>query len=161
MSGEVQLRDVTEADLPVLFEHQRDPEAVRMAAFASRDRDAFAAHWKRLFADPNVLKKVILYDGQLAGNVMSFERGGEQLVGYWIGKEYWGRGVASRALATFLAEVETRRPLHARVAKHNRASLRILQKSGFEIRGEDRIVDLPGGDVEEFVLKLEAADAAD
>jgi len=161
MNGEVRLRDVTEADLATLFEHQRDPESVRMAAFAPRDRDAFAAHWKRLFSDPTVLNKAILYDGHLAGNVTSFERGGERLVGYWIGKEYWSRGIASRALAMFLTDAETRRPLHARVAKHNGASLRVLLKSGFEIIGEDCIVDLPGGEVEEFVLKLDAANGDD
>src|SRR5678816_4176505 len=119
MTGDVQLRDVIEADLPTLFEHQRDPEAVRMAAFASRDQEAFDAHWKRLFTDATVVKKVILYDGVLAGSVMSFERGGARLVGYWIGKEYWGQGIATRALATFLSHDERRRPLQARVAKHN------------------------------------------
>ena len=42
----VTLRDVTEADLPIFYEQQLDPEATQMAAFPSRDRDAFMAHWK-------------------------------------------------------------------------------------------------------------------
>jgi hypothetical protein len=33
----VVLRDVVDSDLPIFFEHQRDPEAGRMAAFPSRD----------------------------------------------------------------------------------------------------------------------------
>ena len=37
--GEVLLRDVEEDDLTIFFEHQRDPVANEMAAFAARDRD--------------------------------------------------------------------------------------------------------------------------
>ena len=116
---------MTEADLPVLFEQQMDPEANRMAAFPARDREAFTAHWKKVLADAAVAKKTILFDGRVAGNIVSFQQLGRPLVGYWIGKEYWGRGIATRALSEFLNHV-TARPLHARVAKHNRASIRVL-----------------------------------
>jgi Acetyltransferase (GNAT) domain len=121
VSGAVRLRDVTEADLPVLFEQQLDPEAVRMANFPSRDRDAFFTHWQRILADETVGKKTILLDGTVAGNVVSWQTPGgagdrevtgleptERLVGYWIGKEFWGRGVATRALREFL-HLETAR----------------------------------------------------
>ena len=40
-TGRVRLRDVTEDDLPIFFDHQRDPVANRMAAFPARERDAF------------------------------------------------------------------------------------------------------------------------
>ncbi len=50
-TGHVQLRDVAEGDLPVFFEHQRDPVANRMAGFPPRDRDAFVAHWAKILAD--------------------------------------------------------------------------------------------------------------
>ena len=43
----VGLRDVREADLPIFYEHQRDPDAVRMADFPSREWDPFLAHWLR------------------------------------------------------------------------------------------------------------------
>jgi hypothetical protein len=51
------LRDVSESGLPILFEHQKDPEASRMAAFLSRDpsgRDAFLGHWRRILSDCTV-----------------------------------------------------------------------------------------------------------
>jgi len=35
----VVLREVVDSDLPIFFEHQRNLEAVRMAAFPSRDHD--------------------------------------------------------------------------------------------------------------------------
>jgi RimJ/RimL family protein N-acetyltransferase len=133
--ADVALRAVTEADLPVLFEHQQDPDATRMAAFVARDRAAFDAHWRKILGDPGVTTKAIVADGVLAGNIGAWGSGGERLVGYWVGKEHWGKGVASRALAAFLA-VERTRPLFAHVAKANVGSLRVLQKSGFVIAGE-------------------------
>ena len=157
VTGEVLLRDVQEEDLPILFEHQRDPEANRMAAFPARDWDAFMEHWKtRVLGDQAVIKKTVLVDGHVAGNIGSWEQDGEREVGYWIGKEYWGQGVATRALLEFLPYVKTR-PLYAHVAKHNVASLRVLEKCGFSIAGEDTAPSSLGGDeVEEFLLKLEA-----
>jgi hypothetical protein len=37
------LREVVDSDLDAFFEHQREPEANRMAAFLARDREAFYA----------------------------------------------------------------------------------------------------------------------
>jgi len=48
-------RDVIETDLPVFFEHQRDPEATAMADFPARDREAFDAHWERVLGDGRAL----------------------------------------------------------------------------------------------------------
>jgi RimJ/RimL family protein N-acetyltransferase len=146
----VTLREVTEADLPVFFEHQRDEEAVRMAAFASRDRDAFTAHWTKILANPELATRTVLADGVVAGNIGAFGRDGDRLIGYWIGREFWGRGVATAGLAAFL-DVERTRPLHAHVAKHNLGSVRVLEKCGFEQVGEVR-----GGDgVDEWIMRLD------
>ena len=102
MTLDVRLRDVAEADLPIFFEHQLDPEATQMAAFPARDRDAFMAHWAKILADESGGKQTILVDGQVAGNVVSWGEPGERHVGYWIGRHYWGRGVATRALTAYL-----------------------------------------------------------
>jgi homocysteine S-methyltransferase len=126
----VELRPVVPADLPILFEHQADPAAVAMAKFPTRDRDAFDAHWARIMGDPSVILRTILADGAVTGAVSSFTEGGQRLIGYWIGREFWGRGIASAALAQFL-DVVTERPLHAHVATTNLGSLRVLEKCGF------------------------------
>jgi RimJ/RimL family protein N-acetyltransferase len=118
-----------------------------MAAFPSRDRDAFMAHWARILGDPTLIAKAVVFDGRVAGNVGSFERSGERLVGYWIGREYWGKGIATRALSEFLGH-DKRRPLHAHVAKHNVSSIRVLEKCGFTVCGEER------DGVEEWVYRL-------
>ena len=99
------LRDVVASDLPVLFEHQRDPDATTMADFPARDRDAFDAHRERLLADPSLYKKTILFEGQIAGNIGSWAQDGRRLVGYWIGKEFWGKGLALEALAELIDDL--------------------------------------------------------
>lgn len=154
MLNEIQLREVSEADLPILFEHQLDAEAVEMAAHPPRDQAAFQAHWVELLAKTSVIKRTILFNERVAGYILSFEYFGVREVGYWIGKAYWGQGVATQALSEFLAQVPLR-PLRASVAKHNRGSLRVLEKCGFRMIGEDKEFSNIGGNVVEgIVLEL-------
>jgi RimJ/RimL family protein N-acetyltransferase len=127
---DVALRNVIESDLPIFFEHQLDPEATRMADFPPRDTNAFMNHWSRILADDSIVKKTILIEGKVAGNIVSFIQDGEREVGYWLGKEFWRRGIATQALIQFLEIVEER-PLIAHVAEHNAASIRVLEKCGF------------------------------
>src|SRR5262245_18777264 len=102
MTDDVLLRDVTGDDLPTFFEQQRDPVACRMAALAAKDpedREAFLAKWARILADDAATTKAILVAGRVAGNVMSFVApwSAQLEVSYWLGREYWGRGIATRA----------------------------------------------------------------
>lgn len=155
MNAGVRLRDVSQDDLPIFFEHQLDPEANRMAAFTPRKEKEFFAHWTKILADDMVVKKTILFDGRVAGSVVSFERDGDREVGYWIGREYWGKGIATRALSEFLDLVDVR-PLYAHVAKDNIASIRVLEKCGFDVsRRVKAIATDRGEEVEEVILKLE------
>jgi RimJ/RimL family protein N-acetyltransferase len=153
-SGAVTLRDVIESDLPIFYEQQLDPDAARMAAFPSRDREAFMAHWAKIMRMDTVTLKTILFGAEVAGNIVAFEQDEKPHIGYWIGKPYWGKGIATEALAQFL-RVVTERPLYAYVVKHNVGSLRVLQKCGFTIIGEDMYEpDESGEIVEEYVLEL-------
>jgi RimJ/RimL family protein N-acetyltransferase len=126
----VLLRNVTDEDLPIFFEHQRDAVALRMAAFSSRERDAFLTHWRTKVLRPENVTRTIVVDGSVVGYIGSWEQNGKRLVAYWIGREHWGKGIATRALSVFLV-VETIRPLHAWVAVHNVGSIRVLEKCGF------------------------------
>jgi RimJ/RimL family protein N-acetyltransferase len=131
------LREVVDIDLDAFFEHQHEPEANRMAAFPARDREAFDAHWRRLLADDSLTKKTIVYEGEVAGNVGCWEQEGRRLVGYWIGREFWGKGLATRALQELTGEV-AQRPLHAWVATSNVGSIRVLEKCGLVRVGRRR-----------------------
>lgn len=87
--------------------------------------------WARIrVGDGNILR-TIEADGAVAGNVLSWEQDGQRLIGYWVGREYWGHGVATRALALFADQLATR-PLYAHVAVHNVGSIRVLEKCGFQ-----------------------------
>ena len=132
----VSLRDVRDSDLPTFFAHQSDPEANQMAAFPARDREAFTAHWEKIRRDPGNILKTILFGDEVAGNIGSWAAGDKRFVGYWIGREAWGQGIATAALEAFVAEVKER-PLHAFVATHNVGSIRVLEKNGFIPSGED------------------------
>lgn len=136
MADRVTLRPVEPADLPVLFEHQRDPAGVAMAGAGGRDREAFDEHWRRILADDGVLIRTIVVDGEVAGHVLSFEREERREIGYWIARRHWGRGVATAAVVAFLGEERTR-PLHAGVLPANVGSLRVLEKCGFVACGEE------------------------
>ncbi len=152
MSNTIELRPVVESDLETLFSQQCDPVANEMAAFAARQREPFMAHWARIMSNERVTARTILCDGQIAGNIGSWLMSGEREVGYWIGRAFWGRGVASAALAAFL-KIDTMRPMHASAAVHNIASQRVLAKSRFERTGIERYDD-PGGpvDIVSFLL---------
>jgi len=142
------LRDVVESDLDAFFEHQREPEANEMAIFPARDRATFDAHWQRILADESVINKTIVHEGEVAGNLGCWEQDGKRLVGYWIGREFWGKGVATRALGEFVDEIPER-PLHAWVATTNVGSIRVLEKCGFVQVGSRTT------DVEELLFQLE------
>src|SRR2546427_170776 len=156
---EIVLRDVAETDLPIFFEHQRDPAANFMAAFTSRDpadRDAFAAHWKRILNDDTVVVKTIVFEGRVIGNVAKFvdREFGKPEVTYWIGKEYWGMGFATKALSRFLRDIQVR-PIYGRAAKDNVASIRVMEKCGFAISGYGKgFASARAKEIEEVILEL-------
>lgn len=156
----IQLRDVVETDLPIFYEQQLDTDATQMAGFPSRNRESFMKHWTKIVADKSVQIKTILFDGEIAGNIVCFEQLGEREVGYWLGKEFWSKGIATRALNEFLKEIEIR-PLYAHVAKHNIGSKRVLEKCGFIIAGEDRFFsEMFGENIDEYVLVLDSEESA-
>jgi RimJ/RimL family protein N-acetyltransferase len=144
--SDVVLREVRDTDLPIFFRDQRDPAGLALANVPSRKRDDFMAHWRKIRADPTNVVRTVELDGAVAGNVVSWRSAEGRLVGYWIGREYWGRGIATAALGALL-EVIPERPLHALVAAGNAGSIRVLEKCGFVRIGEDE---------EGFVFRLDA-----
>lgn len=158
MSNDLLLRDVVEDDLPMFFEQQLDPEANSMAAFTAKDptnREAFTAHWNKILADPTVIIRTIVIDGHVVGSVLSYEQSGKPEVSYWLGKEYWNKGLATQALSEFLVHENKTRPIYARVARDNLASRRVLEKCGFSIIAEAKgFANARGQEIEELLLEL-------
>jgi RimJ/RimL family protein N-acetyltransferase len=156
LSNSVSLREMDENDLPVFFEHQLDPQACYMAAFTREnpaDWESFNKRWAGFLANENMVKRTILYGGEVAGHIIAY-KADRDLLTYWIGKEYWGKGIATQAVAQFI-KIMPVRPLHAYVAVDNIASLRVLQKNGFEIiEKEVGYANARGGELEEYLLEL-------
>jgi RimJ/RimL family protein N-acetyltransferase len=161
---ELTLRELRDEDLPLLFEQWADPVAVHMAAFTAPDHldwDAFERRWSRLRADETVLARVIVVDDDIAGTIGSWGDAGEREVTYWIGRSYWGKGIATNALKAFLA-VDRSRPLHARVASDNVASRRVLKKCGFHVIATERnVAEARSAEIEELVLLLDEVATAE
>jgi RimJ/RimL family protein N-acetyltransferase len=160
MKNELLLREVVSDDFPIFFEQQLDPEANYMAAFTAQDPtnwEAFMAHWHKILADDTNIIKTIIFNQQVAGSVSSYEDEGKPEVTYWLGKEYWGKGIATWALKEFLAHHNQTRPIYARVAKDNLSSQRVLEKCGFTIISEAKgFANARGREIEEFLLELKA-----
>jgi RimJ/RimL family protein N-acetyltransferase len=157
---EVSLRPVQVADLDAFFQHQLDAQARWLAAFVTatpQDRARFDAHWARVLADATGCVRTVLAGGVVAGHVFTYMEDGRRELSYWLDKALWGRGIATRAVAAFIAAQAPAQVLHARVAKDNLASLKLLQRCGFQVCGEDAGFGAGrGGQVEEFLLQRPA-----
>jgi RimJ/RimL family protein N-acetyltransferase len=156
----VALRDMTEADLDVLFDIQDDETARHMAAFTAPDseaRDDYLAKWRKILADDQITNKVVVLDGDVVGSVGAYVVEGDTEVTYWIRRDVWGRGLATAALAELLSVV-TVRPLWARVAADNLGSERVLVRNGFRRVGEEAgFAEARGTEIEEHVYRLDDA----
>ena len=132
---DVRLRETTPDDVPRMYHIQLDAESNSLAGVRPRSEAAFNEWWDKILSgDGEVKPRVIVIDDDVVGAISSFPAHGQVHVGYWIAREHWGKGIASRALELFLLD-ERRRPLHACAACHNPASIRVLEKNGFRVTG--------------------------
>ena len=157
MGNDVQLRRVETADLALFFEHHLEVRPLPASASAS-ERDArkavFLDRWAQMLSDDEVVARTIVWNGEVAGYIARFIQREKPSVATWLGRSYWGKGIATRAAQAFLAQIEER-PLYARVAYDNLASLQILRKIGFEIVGHDSFFsDVHGYEIDEIILAL-------
>lgn len=158
----ISLREVRDSDLPVFYRQMTDTTSLTMAAFTSEDpadRGNFAAHWARVRRDPRVICRTVVGDGEtVVGHASVFGPPGEREITYWIGREYWGHGVATAALRALLDLVPDR-PLHGRAAADNSGSIRVMEKCGFVVTGRERgYANARGEEIAEVVLTLGAVE---
>lgn len=137
MPVEISLRRTTAADVPLLHAFELDRASNELAGTKPRDWSTFLTRWEEILADDDgratgVTPRVIVADGAVVGAVNISPSEGSDSIGYWIAREHWGRGIATRAVALMLREFQ-RRPLFATAAGHNQPSIRVLEKNGFEV----------------------------
>jgi RimJ/RimL family protein N-acetyltransferase len=152
------LRDMTEEDLDALFDIQDDDVAQHMAAFTTPDgdeRDSYLAKWRKILANDEITKKVIVLEGRVVGSVGAFAVGGDMEVTYWIRRDLWGRGLATMALGELLSVV-TVRPIWARAAADNVGSARVLLRNGFvRVDEETSYASARGAVIKECIYRLD------
>lgn len=137
MNIEIKLREVLEEDLAIFYEQQNEPIANLMAAFPPRNEEDFMTHWKtKILGVKDSYKNTILFKDEVVGNLLSWKQDGRCFLGYWIGKEYWGKGIATAAVKEFLNNI-SERPVYAYVMKHNKGSIKVLEKCGFKFVGSE------------------------
>lgn len=84
--------------------------------------------------------RVIEHDGVFVGSVAITPQIGWRShtaeIGYWLGEEFWGRGLASEALRQMtelsFSQYEVQK-LFASVLGPNQASMKVLEKNGYEL----------------------------
>ncbi len=157
--NQVELRKTQISDLDILFDYQADDEAGYMAAFVSntwKDRDAYIAKWEKFLMDDSINSWTILHNGAIAGSIGTWVMDGEIQITYGIGKQFWGRGLATTAIELFLMDMDTR-PLYGRAASDNIRSIKILEKAGFKKTGIDRGFALArNAEIEELIFRLDS-----
>ena len=160
----ITIREVECSDLKTFYEHQLDPEAIRMAAFVAKDpkdKVAFDTHWNKILNSPQNTTRTIVADGRVAGHIACYPDGERIEVTYWLGREFWGRGLATQALNRMLHLVVDR-PIFARAPADNIGSIRVLQKCGFKIIGKNKdFANGRGEDTEEYILRLNLDQASE
>ena len=112
-------------------------------------------------ADPTT-DLAIVVDGEAAGGIGLVL--GEDIgrvsaeVGYWLGADHWGRGIATEAVRAFSAWAFTRfdvQRLYAGVLEWNPASMRVLEKAGYTLEARARRAVIKDGRVmDDFVYSL-------
>ncbi len=151
---EIELRETRDGDPAVFWEQSADPGLLHMAALTREyhdDRGRFDAHWEKMRGDSAVMLRTVLADGVVVGHAAVFGPPEEREVTYVIGRAYWGRGIATRALAE-LIRLEGTRPLHAGAAADNAGSIRVLEKCGFTVTGRVREFARARGEEVDVVL---------
>jgi len=133
------------SDLDALVEHANDAEVA--AQLRDRFPHPYTHETGRAFLEGRGATEpletfAIEVDGEAVGGV-GIHPGDDVMrfsaeLGYWLGRRFWGRGIASAAVkavvAYFFAEGRYCR-LHAHTFEGNSASQRVLEKCGFEREG--------------------------
>jgi len=154
----IKFRKTEVDDLELLFKFQLDKEAINLAAFTPKDptdKSAYLSKYTKLLSDPTVNNQTIIIDNIIVGSIAKFEIDGQAEVTYWIDKNFWGKGIATKALE-YLLTIETTRPIFGRVAFDNYGSQKVLEKCGFLKIGKDKgFANARQTEIEEFIYKLD------
>lgn len=106
--------------------------------YSVKDADFFLKH---NIGQKTITNFAILYNGEIAGGIGYIPKDDvyrlSAEIGYWVAEPYWGKGVATSAIGLMLQVIRDQSPdiirIYAEVFSHNKASMRALEKNGFQL----------------------------
>ena len=137
------LREFKPEDISSIVKHGNNPNVSKYltSRFPSPYRLQDAEWWVNV-GSKNGLNLAIDVDGECIGAIGiaygDFEHEYSSQIGYWLGEAFWGRGFASQALSQMTRDVFSEgkiRRLEARVFGPNTASMKVLEKCGYQLEG--------------------------
>jgi len=156
-SNTITLTKSEKDDLNIFFEFQLDKEANFLAAFTAKDpndKEAYIEKYTKHLTDPTINTQTIKAHEEIVGSIAKFVMENEAEITYWIDRKFWGQGIATTALKSFLI-IEQSRPIYGRVAFDNYGSQRVLEKCGFAKIGKDKgFANARHSEIEEYIYKL-------
>lgn len=126
----------------IFFRQSRRPDIRRFLPLkATTEAEALADYRKTLLPDARSYGRIILVDGRYVGDVwcyaMAPDGTPQAMLSYCLwDTACWGQGIATQAVRLFMTEVGCRfgiRRLGAFTFAENAASLRVLEKCGFQL----------------------------
>jgi [ribosomal protein S5]-alanine N-acetyltransferase len=156
----VELRPYCDEDVPLLQRYLNDPITTRYltSAIAQPYTQADAEYWV-YHLSRSMGAQAIQWQGQFVGDIGAFcgnfEKAYSAEMGFWLGREFWGRGIATRALTIVTQQLFTQTKIvraSAQVFIGNNASCRVLQKCGYTQEAHLRLAAYKNGHHHDVLL---------
>ena len=169
-SSRIILRPWRDSDAPVLYKWASDPDVGPRAGWPPHQSVEESLEVIRtVFSDVTNTWAIELKETGEAIGAMGYgpscecnlpARDGEPLIGYWIAKPYWNRGICTEALELMIEHIRRMTDVKSLISGHfveNPASGRVMEKCGFIPTGENVIdeTQYQGKDHPIRVLRLE------
>ncbi len=161
------LRPWQESDAKALFKYASDPEVGPRAGWPPhKSVEESLEIIRTLFNNDSTWAIVLKETGEAIG-AMGYgpscecnlpARDSEPLIGYWVGRPYWNRGICTEALRLMMDFIRANTDIASLISGHfidNPASGRVMEKCGFIPTGETCIDPSQGSETPIRVLRLE------
>jgi len=143
--------NTTDSDLLVSYLNDKTVTQYITAAIAQPYSSDDALWWITVGSQSEYIKAIEL-DGTLIGCISAdfgdFEYSRSAELGYWLGSDYWNRGIATQAVKIFTQSLFNSTDvarLFVSVVSDNISSIRVLEKNGFSHDGLLKKVSFKNG----------------
>lgn len=140
--GQYSMRPFRKRDIPALVRHANNINVSRNLrdSFPYPYTDVDADGWVKFVTQHSPPRNLVLtHDDEAIGGIgLRLQEDVHRLsaeVGYWLSESYWGRGIVAQALKLFTDYAFANFPferIYAGVFERNPASVRVLEKAGYE-----------------------------